>query len=54
MPQRQPQRPGQPICRSGSRSAQASRVLSDGGHRNLYNVDGGMLAWEAAGLPITR
>lgn len=42
------------ICRSGSRSAQASQVLSDGGHRNVYNVDGGMLAWEAAGFPTTR
>lgn len=42
------------ICRSGSRSAQASGILADGGHRNIYNVDGGMLAWEAAGLPTTR
>ena len=42
------------ICRSGSRSAQASRVLTDGGHHNVYNVDGGMLAWEAAGFPATR
>ena len=42
------------ICRSGSRSAQASQVLTDGGHRNVYNVDGGMLAWEAAGFPTTR
>lgn len=42
------------ICRSGSRSAQASQVLSDGGRGNVYNVDGGMVAWEAAGFPTTR
>lgn len=42
------------ICRSGSRSAQASQILTDGGHRNVYNVDGGMLAWEAAGFPTLR
>lgn len=42
------------ICRSGSRSAQASQVLTDGGHRNVYNVDGGMLAWDAAGFPTSR
>lgn len=42
------------ICCSGSRSARASRVLTDGGHRNVYNVDGGMLAWDAVGFPTTR
>ena len=42
------------ICRSGSRSAQASRVLTDGGHHNVYNVDGGMLTWDAAGFPTSR
>ncbi len=36
------------ICRSGGRSAMACGVLGD----NAINVEGGMLAWEAAGLPI--
>lgn len=36
------------ICRSGGRSGMACGFL--GG--NAINVDGGMLAWEAAGLPI--
>jgi rhodanese-related sulfurtransferase len=36
------------ICRSGGRSAIACGVLGD----NAINVEGGMLAWEAAGLPI--
>ena len=40
------------ICRSGSRSAQASQIAVDGGVRDVINVDGGMLAWEGAGLPV--
>lgn len=36
------------ICRSGGRSAMACDVLGD----NAINVEGGMLAWEAAGLPL--
>lgn len=36
------------ICRSGGRSAMACGVLGE----NAINVEGGMLAWEAAGLPI--
>jgi rhodanese-related sulfurtransferase len=41
------------ICRSGNRSAQASALLARAGFRAI-NVAGGMLAWEAAGLPIIR
>lgn len=40
------------ICRSGNRSAQASRVASDGGVRSVINVSGGMDAWGQAGLPV--
>ena len=36
------------ICRSGGRSAMACGMLGE----NAINVDGGMLAWQAAGLPI--
>lgn len=36
------------ICRSGGRSAMACGALGD----NAINVEGGMLAWEAAGLPV--
>jgi rhodanese-related sulfurtransferase len=35
------------ICRSGGRSAAACQQLG----RHAINVDGGMLAWVAAGLP---
>jgi rhodanese-related sulfurtransferase len=41
------------ICRSGSRGKQACDRLSAAG-LNVVNVEGGTLAWEAAGLPVTR
>lgn len=40
-------------CRSGARSTKALRVLKDLGINNLYHLDGGMLAWQAADLPVT-
>lgn len=39
------------VCRSGSRSSRAARMLADDGHVVL-NLSGGMLAWSAAGLPV--
>jgi rhodanese-related sulfurtransferase len=41
------------ICRSGSRGKQACERLSAAG-LNVVNVEGGTLAWEAAGLPVIR
>ena len=38
-------------CRSGKRSAQAARLLSEAGYR-VYNLDGGILAWQNAALPV--
>jgi rhodanese-related sulfurtransferase len=42
------------ICRSGNRSLSASQALVDAGFQDVRNVDGGMIAWQAAGLPIAR
>ena len=33
------------LCRSGKRSADAWRILNDAGFANIYNVEGGILAW---------
>jgi rhodanese-related sulfurtransferase len=38
-------------CRSGSRSAMATEAFAQAGF-DAHNMAGGMLAWEAAGLPI--
>ena len=40
------------ICRSGNRSELASTMLQARGFE-AYNVEGGMEAWEAAGLPFS-
>lgn len=32
-------------CRSGQRSAQACLILECMGYRNVFNVDGGIVAW---------
>ena len=42
------------ICRSGGRSARAAEILLSLGFRRVENLAGGMLAWNAAGLPVER
>ncbi len=40
------------ICRSGNRSSYAAKILEKQGFKKLYNVHGGMMAWNAAQLPV--
>lgn len=42
------------ICRSGRRSSVAAELLMQAGWTNVYNVQGGMIAWERAALPIVE
>lgn len=42
------------FCRSGNRSLVAAQTLVEAGFRDVRNVDGGILAWTAASLPVTR
>lgn len=47
---------GRPLavyCRSGRRSAQAAKLLSEEGY-HVYNLDGGFLQWEKDGREIAR
>lgn len=39
-------------CRSGSMSAQAARTLVELGYTDVWNLDGGMIAWENSGRPL--
>ena len=41
-------------CAVGSRSAQAFSLLARRGYPEVYNLDGGISAWAAQGLPIRR
>ncbi len=42
------------MCRSGSRANQACQKLHAAGVANVVNVEGGIQAWEHAGLPVIR
>ena len=42
------------VCRSGGRGKQACEKLLSAGLVNVFNVEGGTLACEAAGLPIVH
>ena len=37
-------------CKSGGRSAKASKILADLGFTKIYDLDGGITAWEKDGL----
>jgi rhodanese-related sulfurtransferase len=40
-------------CRSGSRSARACKILTEQGF-TVINMEGGILEWNAQGLPVER
>lgn len=42
------------ICRSGRRSARAATALAGMGFTTLFNLVGGMIAWDAGSLPRIR
>ena len=41
-------------CRSGHRSARACGRLRKQGFEKVHNLEGGILAWQNANLPLTR
>jgi rhodanese-related sulfurtransferase len=41
-------------CRSGNRSATTATMMRDLGFTSVVEVDGGILAWQEAGLPVER
>ncbi len=41
-------------CRSGHRSGNALKLLQDHGYAQAKHLEGGIKAWQAAGMPITK
>ena len=41
-------------CRTGRRSAGARDIMAELGFREVYNMSGGIVAWEAEGRPVVR
>ncbi|GAC1472808.1 MAG: rhodanese-like domain-containing protein [Chloroflexota bacterium] len=42
------------VCASGGRSASAAKAFEKEGHENVSSLEGGMGAWQRAGLPVKR
>jgi rhodanese-related sulfurtransferase len=40
------------VCATGQRSALAAEFAAAFGHKDLFNLEGGTVAWREAGLPI--
>ena len=48
---------GRPViayCRSGSRSGAAGGILRKNGFQTVYNLGGGIMAWQNANLPLRK
>lgn len=41
-------------CRSGGRSGRSLELFKKLGFKNIYHLDGGMLGWEEAKLPVVK
>ncbi|MBL0342277.1 MAG: rhodanese-like domain-containing protein [Bacteroidetes bacterium] len=49
--------PGKPIalyCRSGNRSGSAANKLQQMGFSKVYSLNGGINAWKASGMKVTK
>ncbi|MFL6711260.1 MAG: rhodanese-like domain-containing protein [Massilia sp.] len=42
------------VCQSGARADKAVRQLAAAGFNDVVRLDGGIAAWQAAGLPIAK
>jgi rhodanese-related sulfurtransferase len=41
-------------CANGTRSSRSARILQKAGRDDVYNLGGGIQAWQQAGLPLAR
>jgi len=41
-------------CRSGARSGRAADMMTDMGFKEVYNLEGGIVAWQQSGKPVVQ
>jgi thioredoxin len=41
-------------CKVGGRSSQAAQILAENGFKKVYNLNGGIMAWEASNFPVEK
>jgi rhodanese-related sulfurtransferase len=49
-----PKKPVLVYCRSGGRSAKATKALRDAGFTAVHDMAGGITAWQKAGKPVEK
>ena len=42
------------VCRTGNASSNAAKVLKKAGFEQVFVLDGGLPAWQAADLPLVK
>nr|WP_154377322.1 rhodanese-like domain-containing protein [Duganella guangzhouensis] len=42
------------VCKSGARASSAAAKLAKAGFADVINLDGGIAAWQKAGLPLAK
>jgi len=42
------------VCQTGARGDKAARQLQAAGFDDVHSLEGGLAAWKAAGLPVTK
>lgn len=42
------------VCQTGQRARKAEQVLTDAGYAEVYTLQGGIEAWQTAGMPVVK
>jgi len=42
------------VCQTGQRSGKAQAALKEAGYSEIYSLEGGLAAWQQAGLPVVK
>lgn len=49
-----PEKPVYVYCHSGNRSGKAAQMMKGMGFKAVYNLEGGITAWQGAGKPVEK